>query len=100
MDNGPTSLVQKGNSRIYERQGFARIARALVPGGRVAFWAATEEPGFVTRLAKAGFRAEAIEAKSHPTAKRAAHRIYVGALLANDAPIAKQAGPARRPISS
>ncbi len=81
MDNGPTSLVQKRNSRIYERKGFAQIARALSPGGRVAFWAAGEEPGFVARLGKAGFSAEAIDAKSHDTAKRAAHRIYIGDLL-------------------
>ena len=33
VDNGPTSFVQAGNSRLYSRRGFERIAAALQPGG-------------------------------------------------------------------
>lgn len=77
VDNGPTSFVQKKNSRLYDPQGFRIIARALKPGGRVAFWSANPEPGFLQSLARAGFKAEAIPAKAHERAKRAAHVIYL-----------------------
>lgn len=77
VDNGPKSFVQAGNSRIYKRRGLAMIAAALKPGGKVAFWSASEEPGFLDYLASAGFRASAVPVKSHPTAKRFAHVIYL-----------------------
>ena len=79
VDNGPTSFVQAKNSRIYKRSGFDLIARSLRPGGKVAFWSACEEPGFVQSLSRAGFRTEAVPAKAHERAKRFAHVIYVAA---------------------
>lgn len=78
VDNGPTSFVQPRNSRLYSRRGFDRIARALQPGGRVAFWSATDEQAFGEALARAGFRVHVVEAKSHERAKRFEHRIYLG----------------------
>jgi spermidine synthase len=77
VDNGPTSFVQPKNSRLYDRGGFKLIARALRPGGKVAFWSACEEPAFVNNLERAGFKVEATPAKAHERAKRAAHMIYV-----------------------
>ena len=77
VDNGPTSFVQPKNSRLYDRHGFNLIARALKPGGKVAFWSACEEPGFVNSLARSGFTTEAVPAKSHERAKRCAHVIYL-----------------------
>jgi len=77
VDNGPTSFVQAKNSRLYKRRGLDLIFRALKPGGKVAFWSACEEPGFIQSLTYAGFQAEAIPAKAHERAKRAAHVIYV-----------------------
>lgn len=78
VDNGPTSLVQTQNSRLYTGRGLSLIHRSLRRGGRVAFWSAEQEPAFLASLKRAGFRAEEFEAKSHERAKRAAHRIYVG----------------------
>lgn len=80
VDNGPTSFVQAKNSRIYKRSGFDLIARALKPGGKVAFWSACEEPGFVQSLGRAGFKTEAVPAKAHERAKRFAHVIYVAGI--------------------
>jgi len=77
VDNGPTSFVQAKNSRLYSRNGFGLLQRALKPNGRVAFWSATEEPQFVRQLAQGGFATRVIEAKAHERAKRFAHRIYV-----------------------
>jgi len=78
VDNGPTSLVQAKNSRLYNANGLSLIRRALRPGGRVAFWSAVQEPAFLDQLRRAGFQASEHEAKAHERAKRAAHRIYVG----------------------
>ena len=78
VDNGPTSLVQPENAHLYSRKGLTIIRQSLHPGGRLAVWSAEPEPAFLTQLKRAGFQATEIEAKSHPRAKRAAHRIYVG----------------------
>ena len=77
VDNGPTSFVQAKNSRLYDRRGFGLISRTLKPGGKVAFWSACEEPGFIQSLSAAGFRAEAVPVKANEHAKRDAHVIYV-----------------------
>jgi spermidine synthase len=80
VDNGPESMIQKKNARIYNRRGLGIIARALKPGGKVAFWSAGPEQGFIQSLIRAGFKAEGFPAKAHERAKRAAHVIYLGTL--------------------
>ena len=77
VDNGPTSFVQKKNSRIYGSRGFGLIARSLREGGEVAFWSACPEPGFIESLKRHGFKATSYPAKAHDRAKRAAHVIYI-----------------------
>jgi spermidine synthase len=77
VDNGPTSMVQPGNARIYKRRGLTAIAQALKKGGKVAFWSAVPEPDFLHDLERAGFKAEAHPAKAHDRAKRFAHMIYL-----------------------
>jgi len=78
VDNGPTSFVQKKNSRLYDWRGLKRVFNALKPGGRVSFWSAEPEPEFIDELLRAGFSAEQYPAKAHERAKRFAHMIYVG----------------------
>lgn len=77
VDDGPSSLLQPLNARIYRRQGLQAIKRALTPGGRVAFWAATVEPGLLRDLRSLGFAVEETAVGRHPRAKRQAHRIYL-----------------------
>lgn len=83
VDNGPTSLVQPGNKRLYDRRGFGIIKRALRPEGRVAYWAAEPEKYFTEQLGRAGFLASEIPCKAHERAKRFAHMIYVGRIDPN-----------------
>ncbi|MDB6156144.1 MAG: spermine synthase [Chthoniobacteraceae bacterium] len=87
VDHTPASLVQAKNARLYDRHGYALLAKALKPAGRAAFWSATEEPGFIPRLNQAGFEVKAYEAKAHERAKRAAHRIYVAEQRAVGEPV-------------
>ncbi len=82
VDNGPTSFVQRDNSRLYDRRGFGLIKRALKPGGKVAFWSAEPERFFVEQLERAGFRVEAHPAKAHQRSKRCAHVIYLAEKVA------------------
>lgn len=77
VDNGPTSMVQPQNARLYEVSGFELLRRALRRGGKAAFWSAAREPGFQKRLQRAGFVVTETAAKAHPRAKREEHYIYV-----------------------
>lgn len=89
-DNGPDALVQPQNQQMYSRRGFAMLWHSLSPGGRVAFWAATREQGFESRLRRDGFRTEWHAVQAHERAKRAAHRVYVGERPPH---VAKDQGP-------
>jgi spermidine synthase len=77
VDNGPTSFVQAGNSRLYDPRGFSHIRRVLKSDGQVAFWSAVEERGFIESLERGGFNAHATPVKAHERAKRLAHVIYL-----------------------
>lgn len=77
VDNGPGALVSPANQRLYGAPGLASALRVLVPGGRAAFWSARPEPRFETRLIGAGFLVGTEAAKTHPSARRAHHRLYV-----------------------
>jgi len=70
-------MVQDGNARLYQNQGFTAITQALKPGGRVTFWSASTDHAFAKRLAKAGFKVETVAAKAYPQAKRSTHTIFV-----------------------
>jgi len=101
VDNGPTSFVQAGNSRLYDKRGFHLITRSLKAGGKVAFWSACEEPSFMRKLTSAGFKAQAFPAKAHERAKREAHVIYMGELrltpaTVEEVPEEKKRMPKRR----
>jgi spermidine synthase len=102
VDHTPSSWVQKNNRRLYERSGFGAVKRALKPGGLVAYWSATHEPEFVHRMRAAGFYTQIYEAKAHTTAKRAVHRIYVGAAestpTGSESSASKQA--TKRPVAA
>lgn len=58
VDNGPTSLVARGNDRLYTIKGLHAARKALRPGGVLAIWSSSEEPAFTRRLNQNGFSAD------------------------------------------
>lgn len=78
VDNGPVAMVQDQNGVLYHRRGLGVLWRALKPGGRAAFWSASDDAPFAARLAQAGFRVSTVPAKSHEHARRFDHLIFVG----------------------
>lgn len=77
VDNSPDPLVQKGNARLYQHSGLAKIRESLHPGGRVVFWSAHRDPEFMKALRQVFQNVESIGAKSHPKAKRFSHTLFV-----------------------
>jgi len=77
VDNGPTGMVQKQNSRLYSLKGLQQVARALKPGGCALFWSASADRAFAERLARAGFKSKTVLAPLYPGAKRSAVSIYI-----------------------
>ena len=77
VDNSPDPLVQKGNGRLYQRRGLEIAKSALRPKGRVVYWSAHEDSGFVKLLRKVFSRVEAIPAKAYPQAKRSTHTLFL-----------------------
>jgi spermidine synthase len=77
IDNGPTAMVQKQNSRLYSLKGLQQIASALKPGGSALFWSASADRGFAERLARAGFKTKVVSAPLYAGAKRSAVSIYI-----------------------
>ncbi len=78
VDNGPVAMVKDGNDRLYARDGLTASLRVLKPGGRAAFWSASQDSKFSKRLTQAGFNVEVFSAKSHERARRPSHTIFVG----------------------
>ena len=77
VDNSPDPLVQKGNARLYQRRGLEIARSALSPKGRVVYWSAHPDPGFVKTLRKVFSKVEAIPAKAYPKAKRFTHTLFL-----------------------
>lgn len=77
VDNSPDPLVQKGNAALYNDRGIAQAKAALLPGGRIVYWSANQDKGFVKTLGKIFLNVEAIGAKAYPKAKRFTHTLFV-----------------------
>jgi spermidine synthase len=67
VDNGAAPMTTKGNAGLYRAQGIRRAAAALRPGGRLAYWSATDDPAFEKALWGVGLKVEATRARAHPT---------------------------------
>lgn len=77
VDNGPDGLTQQSNRWLYGREGLARLARALVPGGVLSVWSANPDRPFTQRLAATGFSAETHAVRARANGKGPKHTIWV-----------------------
>ncbi len=67
VDNGPASLITKGNAGLYRELGIATAVAALQPRGRIAYWSAQPEPKFAGSLRGAGLRVAEHSIRAHVT---------------------------------
>jgi spermidine synthase len=67
VDNGPASLITKGNAGLYRELGIATAVAALQPRGRIAYWSAQPEPKFAGSLRGAGLTVTEHSIRAHVT---------------------------------
>jgi spermidine synthase len=79
VDNGPSALSDRRNSRLYGDEGVRACRDALRAGGALAVWSAGLDERFRARLEKAGLEAEvhAVPARAG-TSRGARHVVLVG----------------------
>jgi len=77
VDNGPFAMVADTNVSLYSNTGLKRVWGALKKEGRAVFWSAKQDVAFEQRLKRVGFKVQAVPAKVHDRAKRAAYMVYI-----------------------
>ena len=63
VDNGPNALCNKGNQRLYSREGLKTAFSALRKDGVFAIWTAGPDLEFGNRLKRAGFTVEEVNVR-------------------------------------
>ena len=76
VDNGPASLTNPENARLYGQAGLAAARRALRPGGVLAVWSAFRDDEFTRRLQQAGFAVDLRPVRARGT-RGARHVIWL-----------------------
>jgi spermidine synthase len=67
VDNGAEALTTGGNAALYRRRGVRLAVESLRPGGRLAYWSASDEPRFAALLRDAGLSVERVRVRAHAT---------------------------------
>jgi spermidine synthase len=78
VDNGPSPLVNEKNGWLYSDSGLLAIRSALKNGGQVAIWSADDEPRFISRMKRNGFRAQKHMIQTHKGKGGIRHIIFTG----------------------
>jgi spermidine synthase len=77
VDNGPTAMVQEANDRLYGDDGVRACLAALRTYGVLAVWSAAPDDGYLRRLQRAGFAAQARIVRAH-RGRGMQHVIFLG----------------------
>ena len=77
VDNGTDAITHAGNAALYDAPGIRLAMAALREGGRLAYWAAQEEPAFEAALRRAGLAVEVSRERAHATSGPRQHVLYV-----------------------
>lgn len=79
VDNGPTALVSKGNTRLYDEAGAQRCADALAKDGVLIVWSSRPDEAYAKRLRKAGLEVKVETAGAeHKSDAALRHWLFVG----------------------
>lgn len=78
VDNGPSAMTLEANAGLYRPEGLAIVAKALRPGGTVAFWSAYADAAFPKLLAKAGLRVGEHAVADRAGKKGSLHFVWTG----------------------
>jgi len=65
VDNGPEGLTHSGNSWLYSLTGIRAACAALRPDGVLAYWSATEDKPFRSRLRQCGLSVDEVRVFAH-----------------------------------
>ena len=76
VDNGPEGLTTRGNDWLYDMDGIMAAINSLRPGGVVAYWSATRDRIFRTRLSNCDLKVDEVSAFAHGT-KGTRHTIWL-----------------------
>jgi spermidine synthase len=77
VDNGPNALTRGSNEWLYSPLGLASIRQALRPGGVLAVWSAAPDRSFTSRLRRADYLVEEVEARARGNKGGRKHYIWV-----------------------
>lgn len=77
VDNGPQSLSQAKNQRLYGDGGTRACWNALAPAGVLGVWSANPNAKYAARLERFGFDVEVLHVPAR-TGSRAAHVLFLG----------------------
>jgi spermidine synthase len=67
VDNGADALTNAGNAQLYRMDGIRMAKHALRPGGRLAYWSASDDRKFERLLRGAGLAVEVVKVRAHAT---------------------------------
>lgn len=79
VDDGPDPRVTPSNKTLYSRNGVARMARALAPGGVLIVWSSYASKPFEVALSRTGLAVEARRVWARTEARRGSkHTLFIG----------------------
>ncbi len=83
VDNGPAALIHQANAGLYDAAGVVACHLALKDGGVLAVWATGTDAGYLRRLQRSGFEADAVPVRRRPGAGGRKHVVFLAVKTAS-----------------